>query len=156
MISILDHNRKDLIQSVKKRWKAQRVPHHRKFTWKSQWKFLFFSQLLALLSPTVVPGASVRLVTGGHSECLGTAATKSPSRRGFCCRFWCWSGQLVLFYREYLYHCRKEMITMNTLLSAKVFERCLMKPLLWRRFDGIFWLGNFTCRRPAASQLQFT
>lgn len=151
MISILDHNRKDLIQSLKKRWKAQHVPHHRKFTWKSQWKFLFFSQLLALLSPTAVPPASVRLLTGGHSVSLGTAVTKSPSRRCFCCP----SGQLFLFYREYLYHRRKEMIMMNTLLSAKVFER-LLKPLPWRRFDGIFWLGNFTCRRPAASQLQFT
>lgn len=45
MISILDQNRKDLIQNMKKRWKAARAPHLRKFTFKSQLKFLFaFSQ----------------------------------------------------------------------------------------------------------------
>lgn len=47
MISILDQNRKDLIQNMKKRWKAARAPHRRKFTFKSQLKFLFaFSQPL--------------------------------------------------------------------------------------------------------------
>lgn len=47
MISILDQNRKDLIQNMKKRWKAARAPHLRKFTFKSQLKFLFaFSQPL--------------------------------------------------------------------------------------------------------------
>lgn len=94
MISILDHNRKDLIQSLKKRWKAQHVPHHRKFTWKSQWKFLFFSQLLTLLSPTAVPPASVRLLTGGHSVSLGTAVTKSPSRRCFWGSSFCFTGSI--------------------------------------------------------------
>lgn len=63
MISILDQNRKDLIQNMKKRWKAAYAPHCRKFMFKSQLKFLFaFSQPLWAIQGGFYPPVSERQI----------------------------------------------------------------------------------------------
>lgn len=164
MISILDQNRKDLIQNMKKRWKAARAPHLRKFTFKSQLKFLFaFSQPLwairgGFYPPTnerqireqiilflIMPSDNISLQKLFVAGFLGffSAGSGADQDKSLCFRW---------FFVFALYHSWEEMIRINKLLSAKTFDR----PARQRKFGGIFWPGSFTCRRPAALQLHFT